>query len=261
MALSSRPWPPLPRARSGLGTARLGVGDRGARRPPPRRGPARAAFPGPARLPRPASVRLSPGLAMARDCGAAAVCPCPSSAARPTRSVPLLSAASPAPLRSGPLAPGPASTLPWRGALARPARLPSLGPRLGVASPRRGPALLPRLRCGSPHQRALSLPLPGAATACPPLCGLELGPACLWRAALSSASARPRAFGPGVAPLPARGTQRGACVARPWRARGLFAARQHGLARARARVVHAVLRHSSSRPRHARLPLDVPVYP
>jgi hypothetical protein len=79
--------------------------------------------------------------------------------------------------------------------------------------------------------------------------GLELGQ----RAA--------RAFGPGVAPLPARGAQRGACAARPRRARGLFAARQRGLARARARVVRAVLWHGSPCPRRARLPLDVPVYP
>jgi hypothetical protein len=56
-----------------------------------------------------------------------------------------------------------------------------------------------------------------------------------------------RAFGSGVAPLPARGAQRGACAARP--------------RRARARVVHAVLWHSSPCPRRARLPLHVPIYP
>jgi hypothetical protein len=69
------------------------------------------------------------------------------------------------------------------------------------------------------------------------------------------------ALAPGAALLPARGAQRGACVAQPRRARGSFAARQCGLARAHARVVHAVLSHGSPCPRRARLPLDVPVYP
>jgi hypothetical protein len=69
------------------------------------------------------------------------------------------------------------------------------------------------------------------------------------------------AHGPGTASLPARGAQRGVCAARPRRARGSFAARQRGLARARACVVHAVLWHGSPCPRRARLPLDVPVYP
>jgi hypothetical protein len=97
----------------------------------------------------------------------------------------------------------------------------------------------PRRALSRPPRRAP--PPPGAAAACRPQRGLELGPACLWRVALISASAWPRAVGLGMAPLPLA---------------------------ARARVVRAVLWHGSScppacssTPGRARLPLDVPVYP
>jgi hypothetical protein len=90
-------------------------------------------------------------------------------------------------------------------------------------------------------------------------CGVS-APACLWRTALSSASARPRAVGLGVAPLPlaARNAARarlgpGVCVARPRRVSAAL--------RARAHMERAVLWHGSPCPLCVRLPLGVPVYP
>jgi hypothetical protein len=93
-------------------------------------------------------------------------------------------------------------------ARARPRRARPLGaaqrprPRLRRSAPsprhaRRGALRSPARRAAPaarPPRRSLLVP-------CRPRRGLELGPACLWRAALSSASARPRAFGLGVAPL------------------------------------------------------------
>jgi hypothetical protein len=116
---------------------------------------------------------------------------------------------------------------------------PASAPHPGVASPQRGPALLPRPWCGPPPQRAL--PLPGAAAACPPLRGLELGLACLWRVALSSASAWPRVFGPIMAPLPVRGAQRDACTARPRRAPFVRGASARPCARACSRDARGAL--------------------
>jgi hypothetical protein len=102
--------------------------------------------------------------------------------------------------------------------------------------------------------------LPSAAVAYSPSRNLELGPACLWRAALSSASARlvgsvsawPRCL------LAARS------AARAQLGPGVQAGRPRHVSvalRARARMVRAVLWHGSPCPRRARLPLDVPVYP
>jgi hypothetical protein len=160
----------------------------------------------------------------------------------PARPLPARARTRPSPLRRArPGAAAPVPAPPWRGgppARPWPPAPPCSWPWHGGVA-RRDPTLLPRPRRGSPPQRAL--PLPGAATTCPPLRVLELGPVCLWRTALSSASARPLAFGPGVAPLPARGAQRDACVARPQHARDSFTACQRGLARARARVVRTTL--------------------
>jgi hypothetical protein len=117
---------------------------------------------------------------------------------------------SPAPTRSPPAsAPPPAPA--WRAAPTR-----ALPPRPARSWP-----------C------VVVAPSLGAAAACSPLRGLELGPVCLWRAA--------RAFGPSVAPLPARGTQRDAGAARPRRARGSFVARQRDLARACSRGARGAL--------------------
>jgi hypothetical protein len=101
-----------------------------------------------------------------------------------------------------------------------------------------------------PPRRAL--PLPGAAAACPPRRGLELGQ-----------RATPR-VAPGAAPL------RSVCATRPRRVRGSSAARQRGLARACSRGARSALvrlavplarRIAPYRGRRVCLPLDVPVYP
>jgi hypothetical protein len=131
----------------------------------------------------------------------------PRLAPAPPRGVPhLLGAPLPHPRR-------PTLPRPWRPSLAghgaQPARpwRPRLGlPRapfrrgqpwwrgLGaaVARPWRVPGSPPALACPAPSQRGRGVSARR---------GLELGPACLWRAALSSASARPRTVGLGMAPL------------------------------------------------------------
>eukprot|EP00267_Zea_mays_P041729 XP_020393654.1 basic proline-rich protein-like [Zea mays] len=152
-------------------------------------------------------------------CGSASSAParCPACALAPAR-CPTALAPAPAPPQRAAMAP------------ARPRSLPP--PRLRCPSPR-------RTRCGalrSPARRAVpaarpprrALPLPGAATTCRPRRGLELGPACLWHAALSSASVRPRAFGLGVAPLPLAARARlgpGVCASRPRRVNAALRAR------------------------------------
>jgi hypothetical protein len=91
-------------------------------------------------------------------------------------------------------APSPAAARPRHPSAWR-ARSPDAAPRPRCPAARAVPA--PSLRSprwrgvARPPQRALPLPLPGTAAACPPRRGLELGPACLWRATLSSASVRP----------------------------------------------------------------------
>jgi hypothetical protein len=113
--------------------------------------------------------------------------------------------------------PGVLGRHPWRARLASPPLPTACPPRPGVASPRRGPTTHHRPHRGSQPRRArLARPgSPALLTAAPPRVaarvdaawhvrpcsrrpvpplprrGLELDPTCLWRAALSSASARP----------------------------------------------------------------------
>jgi hypothetical protein len=94
-------------------------------------------------------------------------------------------------------------------------------------------------RCARSWPGMVVTPSLGVAAACSPLCGLEVGPACLWRAALSSTSAA-RVFGPGMAPLPARGAR--AC--------------SRGARGALARLVVPSAR--SSTPSHPSTPLCIP---
>eukprot|EP00267_Zea_mays_P046213 XP_020398566.1 skin secretory protein xP2-like [Zea mays] len=161
MAPSGRPWPPLPRARSGLGPVRLGVGGHGTW---PGLGPVPARRP-PARSRRPCSLL---GGAPARP--------------RARRDVPWPGVALPlAPPPSGPaLAPLLGSTTSPRGparnaaspALAHSAAVP--GARDVLAPSPSGPAPTPLLGAPAwPRRRG------SPASACPPLRGLELGPACL----------------------------------------------------------------------------------
>jgi hypothetical protein len=178
----------------------------------------------------------------------------PRLAPAPPRGVPhLLGAPLPHPRR-------PTLPRPWRPSLAghgaQPARpwRPRLGlPRdpsqrgrpwwrglgVAVARPWRGPGSPPALACPTPARRGRGVSA---------RCGLELGPAYLWRAALSSASARPRAVNLGMAPLsPAA---RNAALARL--GLGVCATRSRRVSAAvcvRARVVHLSTH------------LDVPVYP
>jgi hypothetical protein len=115
--------------------------------------------------------------------------------------------------------------------LARPRRAPRCAP---LARPWRGPVCRPwRLGLARPAPR-LALAPPRDV---PARRGLELGPACLWRTALSSASARPCAVGLGMAPLSlaARNAARaqlgpGVCTIR--------SRRVNAVVRVRARVVH-----------------------
>jgi hypothetical protein len=169
--------------------------------PAPARAPAsRPAAPRPGGPPRarPARPAPPPSLGLGR--------PSPSPApARPPR--PLGPAPRPprrpAPPRARPPPGEPRSALPpvalWR---AVPPRLVLGRPRAPVRPPR-APARPPVLALGLvwPCPRSLALACPGMLArpprrallaSCRPLRGLELGPACLWRAALSSASTRPR---------------------------------------------------------------------
>jgi hypothetical protein len=136
----------------------------------------------------------------------------------------------------GPAAPSPRAWPSWP---ARPP--PSPLPAVGSARPSRPPPFSPP-RCG-PNRR-----------------GLELGPACLWRAALSSASARPRAVGLGMAPLSSV-----ACnAARAQLGPGVCATRSRRVSaavRVRARVVHGALARLAVPLARLSTPLDVPVYP
>jgi hypothetical protein len=199
---------------------------------------------------------------------------------RPTRSPALPLSHSPAPVRRarrrspvcGPVSVrtlGAALPFPpaWRaqsrpprrvpGAPPRPGPVPLPGPwRPGLASHGarswRGPGSPPAPACPVPPASACPAP-PGAAVACRPQRGLELGPACLWRTALSSASAWPRAVDLGMAPLPL--TAHNTARARPVR---------DASARPCARVLAWCTRcfgMARRAPRRARLPLDVPVYP
>jgi hypothetical protein len=121
------------------------------------------------------------------------------------------------------------------------------------------PRSAPPCAAAAAARRGASAPAHGARHARPacarpphvPRRDLELGPACLWRAALSSASARPRR---GLAACARR-------TARHVRSSTPVCARLVRGVSARARVVRAVLWHDSSCSRHARLPLDVPIYP
>jgi hypothetical protein len=220
-----------------------------ARTPPARPSPSpRAARPprlgapslrdAPARpLPRPWRGPASPAMArLARPPAPAVARP---SLGSPGALAPASPGASPSPASTPASSPG---TVPCARARPRPRPLPgAVRPRPWHATPAR--ALPPRPARSRPD--VVVAPSLGAAVACSPLRGLELGQ----RAA--------RAFGPGVAPLPARG----ACAARPRRARGSFAACQRGLARACSRgarsalVRLAVPSTRSSTPRRARLPL------
>jgi hypothetical protein len=158
---------PPPRARAALAPAWRGPASPAMARPRgpllrPWRGPASAALAPRARPPQ----RVPPPHPHGRRGGAV-----PCARARPRRARPLGAARRPHPrLRRS----APSLRHARRGALRSPAR-------------RAAPA-------ARPPRRSLLVP-------CWPRRGLELGPACLWRAALSSASARPRSFGLGVAPL------------------------------------------------------------
>jgi hypothetical protein len=141
----------------------------------------------------------------------------------------------------------------------RPPRMPARPRRAPLARPWCGPVAghggsAPPAWCGlAPAPRlapAMTLPWCGhgvAPAARPPLAcpapaqhGLELGPTCLWRATLSSASARPHAVGLSMAPL--LPTVRNA--ARAQLGPGVCATRSrrvNAAVRVRARVVHGVL--------------------
>jgi hypothetical protein len=192
----------------------------------------------------------------------AAACP-PRAAQHPRPRPAVLPGALPCPGRGGPASPAMARSRPGLGAPGS----ASLAPRPGAADrggaalvrPWRGHGVAPAAR---PPRRAP--PLPGAAAACRPgvpmARGLELGPACLWRAALSPASAQPRAVGLSMAPLsPAvRNAARarlglGVCAAR---SRRVIAA-----LRAHARMVHACFGTARRALGALVYPLDVPVYP
>lgn len=114
-----------------------------------------------------------------------------------------------------------------------------------------GGSALPALACPAPARRGRGVLARR---------GLELGPACLWRAALSSASARPHTVGLGMAPLSpaARNTTRvqlgpSVCATRSRRVSAAcvcvlaWCAQCFGTAR---RALDALV-----------YPLDVPVYP
>jgi hypothetical protein len=213
-----------------------------ALRPRPRRG--RPGAPALARRPRP-RVRAAPCPDMVARSG-------PAGHGAPTRLLlrPWRGSASSAPARSRPLAPA-RSPLPCSDLGARPTPLPAPLAR-GVPS---SGALRSPARHVVPAARPprLALPVPSTTAACRPRRDIELGPACLWRAALSSASARPHAFSLGVAlvPLAARSATRArlgpsVCAAHPRRV---------------SAALRALLWHVTPCPRRARLPLDVPVYP
>jgi hypothetical protein len=165
--------------------------------------------------------------------------------------------------------------LPLLGALARPRTATLRGPALAPARPRRARSRPPlrvarpgttvrgaraaqllaaarggaawharpcsrRPACACPPRRALSLPLPVTTAACPPRRGLELGPACLWHAALSSASARPRVCPPGAAPL------RGVCTTHLRRVSTALHARSRGARSSLARLSMPSVRRIAS---------------
>jgi hypothetical protein len=175
--------------------------------------------------------------------------------ARPPR--PRRAARLPCPVAAWLPCPGPLGRRPWR-ARTRPS-LPrrARSRRPGTPAARLSRPLGPRPRATQPRPLG-SLPHPGAAghgvarprRARPSAAQLGARPGALMARGLELGRRARGASAPGAAPLPARGTQRGS-----------FAARQRGLARARARMVHAVLWHGSPCPCRARLPLDVPVYP
>jgi hypothetical protein len=196
-------------------------------RPPrarPRRGPLLgaalpAAWHSPARRGSPSPPPS--GSAPAWPWRAVAACPCPSSVAPPCPRR--------APARRG--LPCPAPVQPRSGVapslLARPRR--SLGAMRSLArrgSPASAPVpAWPRLGAARPcFPGHGAVPRPSVPCPCPAR-PRHARPCAALSSAQRAYGARPRAFGPGVAPLPAHDTQRDACAARPRRARGLFAAR------------------------------------
>jgi hypothetical protein len=121
----------------------------------------------------------------------------------------------------------PSAASPRRPALPRPWRV--LG--AAVARPWHDPSSPPALACPAPARRGCGVPAQR---------GLELGPACLWRAALSSASAGPRAVGLGMASLSTAARN----AARAQLGPGVCATRSRRFSvtmRVRARVVRGVL--------------------
>uniref|UniRef100_A0A804LMQ9 Uncharacterized protein n=1 Tax=Zea mays TaxID=4577 RepID=A0A804LMQ9_MAIZE len=165
----ARPTPP--RAGPALGRPRLGC-PASPRLAPGEPAPRRSGEP----PPRPALGRASPG--RPRPPGRSGEPP-PPSRARPRRSAPPRAVpAWPPAFVSGSAASRRAR--PSRARLNRPRRAPARppAPGPGLARP------CPRPAVSSPRRALL--------TSCRPLRGLELGPVCLWRAALSSASVRPR---------------------------------------------------------------------
>jgi hypothetical protein len=159
--------PPPPRARAALCpgvVARPGLTGHGAPARPLLRPWCGSASPAPARSP-----CSDPRRATLR--GAVAWRGAPPARSPPARGHGVRPTPLPAP---APAAPLPATIPPWRPTQPRPARGPS----------------------GPP---ASACPVPPT-SACP-ACAVS-APACLWRAALSSASAWPRAFGPDMALLP-----------------------------------------------------------
>jgi hypothetical protein len=194
---SARPRPRCP-AYPGV-VARPGLAGHGAPARPllrPWRGsaspaPARSCPPAPARSPPAPTPASSPALARWRSMVTRLRArpwprPLPRPLPLPRRTA--MVPARPSSLPTVPAAPLPTACLPWRPAQPRPPRC--------------------------------ALPAP-----CRPRRGLELGPACLWRVALSSASVRPRKFDPCMAPLPLAARTATSCAARPRRVRGSFAAR------------------------------------
>jgi hypothetical protein len=136
---------------------------------------------------------------------------------------------------------------------ARPLPLPGAVRPRRAAPARALPSRLARSRPG-----VVVAPSLGAAAACSPLHGLELGPACLWRAGLSSASGRPARSVPAWPRC--RSWRAARCVrsSAPTCARLVRGTLARLCARTCSRGAHGAL-HGSPCPWRARLPLDVPV--